>query len=234
MFFQALQYFKFLLHSRNQHGVHSPFVYRLVTQCLYAKLDAVSLASYRKIQKESLLEKGTKGANYSFKKASILMQLCQYFKPKTVLEIGSFLGSSTSAIQISTTDASITTLEENAETAHIAKKIYVQQQYKHINFLEGDSSKTLPKVTQSQSYDLISFGEQDTQKEMIRSFENCLSAIHNDTVFVVNAIYQSKEMIAVWEYIKAHPKVRVTVDVFECGIVFFRKEQEKEHFKIRV
>jgi len=41
-------------------------------------------------------------------------------------------------------------------------------------------------------------------------------------------------MIAVWEYIKAHPKVRVTVDVFECGIVFFRKEQEKEHFKIRV
>ena len=36
------------------------------------------------------------------------------------------------------------------------------------------------------------------------------------------------------ELIKKHPKVTVTVDLFYFGIVFFRKEQAKEHFKIRV
>jgi hypothetical protein len=37
-----------------------------------------------------------------------------------------------------------------------------------------------------------------------------------------------------WSTIKKHPKVTVTVDVFHYGIVFFRREQSKEHFKIRV
>jgi len=41
-------------------------------------------------------------------------------------------------------------------------------------------------------------------------------------------------MKSAWSEIKKHPKVTVTVDIFYWGIVFFRKEQEKEHFKIRL
>jgi hypothetical protein len=37
-----------------------------------------------------------------------------------------------------------------------------------------------------------------------------------------------------WEEIKAHPKVTVTIDTFQWGIVFFRKEQRKEDFFVRV
>jgi hypothetical protein len=36
-----------------------------------------------------------------------------------------------------------------------------------------------------------------------------------------------------WETIKNHPKVTVTIDTFQWGLVFFRKEQPKEHFVIR-
>jgi len=35
-----------------------------------------------------------------------------------------------------------------------------------------------------------------------------------------------------WEIIKKHSKVSVTIDTFQWGIVFFRAEQEKEHFII--
>ena len=34
-------------------------------------------------------------------------------------------------------------------------------------------------------------------------------------------------------YIKKHPKVTVTIDTFQWGIVFFRIEQVKENFIIR-
>ena len=36
-----------------------------------------------------------------------------------------------------------------------------------------------------------------------------------------------------WEIIKKHPKVTVTIDTFQWGIVFFRSEQVKEDFIVR-
>jgi hypothetical protein len=41
-------------------------------------------------------------------------------------------------------------------------------------------------------------------------------------------------METAWEMIKKHPKVTVTIDTFQWGLVFFRREQHKEHFIIRV
>jgi hypothetical protein len=41
-------------------------------------------------------------------------------------------------------------------------------------------------------------------------------------------------MTQAWEEIKADPMVRVTVDLFFVGLVYFRVEQVKEHFRLRV
>ena len=49
-----------------------------------------------------------------------------------------------------------------------------------------------------------------------------------------NVDHQSKENENTWKIIKKHPKVKVTIDTFRLGIVFFRDQQEKEHFVIRV
>jgi len=37
MRFRFISYLKFLMASTNQHGVHSPFVFKYVTKCLYSK-----------------------------------------------------------------------------------------------------------------------------------------------------------------------------------------------------
>jgi hypothetical protein len=44
----------------------------------------------------------------------------------------------------------------------------------------------------------------------------------------------SKSMTEAWDIIKQHPQVTVTIDTFFWGVVFFRKEQLKEHFVIRL
>jgi hypothetical protein len=41
-------------------------------------------------------------------------------------------------------------------------------------------------------------------------------------------------MTEAWETIKRHPEATITIDSFFWGLVFFRKEQTKENFKIRV
>jgi hypothetical protein len=36
-----------------------------------------------------------------------------------------------------------------------------------------------------------------------------------------------------WEQVKAHPRVTVTIDLYNMGLVFLRSEQAKEHFVLR-
>jgi hypothetical protein len=57
---------------------------------------------------------------------------------------------------------------------------------------------------------------------------------HNETILIITGIYASKESLTLWKEIKKREEVRVTIDVFHCGLVFFRREQVKEHFKIRI
>ncbi len=58
--------------------------------------------------------------------------------------------------------------------------------------------------------------------------------IHNNTVVLINSIHGNKYMETQWEDLKKTEQIRVTVDLFYCGLVFFRKEQAREHFKIRI
>jgi hypothetical protein len=57
---------------------------------------------------------------------------------------------------------------------------------------------------------------------------------HNNTMILVKNIHQNKENTDIWELMKANEKVTVSVDMFLCGVLFLRKEQAKEHFKIRI
>ncbi|PQJ77922.1 hypothetical protein [Polaribacter porphyrae] len=67
--FRFISYLKFLLESKNQHGVHSPFVFDFVTKGLYQKLPKnMGLSQYERLE---LLSK---------KEQKILSKTINYFK----------------------------------------------------------------------------------------------------------------------------------------------------------
>ncbi|MEE9407255.1 MAG: class I SAM-dependent methyltransferase [Polaribacter sp.] len=258
MLYQQIEYIKFLLKSSNQHGVHSPFVYQLVTKCFYKKTDHNFWNSFLKIRyhlldnKKSIkvtdfgsgskvfkndereVSKIAKVAGISNKKAKLLIRLVHFFQPKSVLEIGTSLGLGTSAIKIGNNNTKITTLEGCSETSTIAQELFIKNNFKSIDVHSGDFKETLPKAVINNKFDFIYFDGNHTKKATLEYFETCLQTINNNSVWVFDDIYWSKEMKETWLEIKAHPKVTVTVDVFYFGIVFLRNEQAKEHFKIRV
>tara|TARA_R110002049_G_scaffold80907_2_gene205699 strand:- start:1151 stop:1633 length:483 start_codon:yes stop_codon:yes gene_type:complete len=57
---------------------------------------------------------------------------------------------------------------------------------------------------------------------------------HNNTVIFIDNIHKTKQTEMLWKKIKNLDTITVTVDLFYCAIVFFRKEQAKEHFNIRI
>ncbi|TDP60735.1 O-methyltransferase [Flavobacterium dankookense] len=259
MFQIAKSYLKFLYNSKNQHGVHSPFVFDLVTKCFYDKTkyhDYQSLSEYRKFLLKSKttievtdfgagsrvfksnkrqISKIAKTAGISPKRAELLFRITKYFQPDTILEIGTSLGLATSALSLGNSNAKITSLEGCPKTSEVA--ITLLQKFGFFNARVETTEFSSYLKTQQLTTDkrqLIYFDGNHSKKATLEYFELLLPTITNETVWIFDDIHWSKDMEEAWETIKNHPKITVTIDTFQWGIVFFRAEQEKEHFTIRV
>ncbi|WP_277012110.1 O-methyltransferase [Flavobacterium lindanitolerans] len=248
-------YLKFLWNSNNSHGVHSPFVFDLLRKCFYDKNEYTEYTLLKKYRESLLQNKNTievtdfgagsrvfksntrainqiaQNAGISGKDARLLFRIVNYFKPKTILEIGTSLGLATSALAFGNPKAQITSLEGCPETAKIAR-----QQFDKFDLgIDSVVSKfeSYLQTEKSDSYDFIYFDGNHSKKATLQYFDSLLSTAHNETVWIFDDIHWSADMEEAWEIIKKHPKVTVTIDTFQWGLVFFRREQEKEHFILR-
>jgi predicted O-methyltransferase YrrM len=254
--FQIIAYIKFLFASTNEHGVHSPFVYDLITKCFYNKS---SLPVYNQLKQYradllannnhitvtdfgagSRVFKGSKRqisaiaktAGITTNRAQLLARLTQYFNFKHVLELGTSLGLASSSVAFANTKTSITTLEGCPETSAIARAQFKAHQLQNINSITTDFSGYLS--TNTQSYNLVYFDGNHQKEATLSYFNTLVQNATNDTVFIFDDIHWSKDMEDAWTTIKDHPKVTVTVDTFYWGFVFFRAEHKhKEHFIVR-
>lgn len=258
MLFQIKSYFKFLGKSSNQHGVHSPFVFDLVTKCFYDKTKFPQysiLKNYRNslLQNHDTIEvtdfgagskvfqsntreiaKIAKTAGITNRNAKLLLRVVNYFQPETILEIGTSVGLATSALSLGNPKATITTLEGCPETSKVAKSEFDKFGLANINPIVTEFNNYLGSESRkSEIVNLIYFDGNHQKDATLNYFEMLLPAITNDSVWIFDDIHWSEEMEQAWEIIKENPKVTVTIDTFQWGFVFFRKEQEKEHFIIR-
>lgn len=255
--FQIIAYIKFLFTSTNEHGVHSPFVYDLITKCFYNKktlsvynqlqqyradlfankdhIEVTDFGAGSRVFKSSKRQISAiaKTAGITTKRAQLLARLAQYFNFNQVLELGTSLGLASSAIAFANPKTNITTLEGCPETAAIARTQFKTHQLHNINSVTTDFSDYLS--TNTQDYDLVYFDGNHQKDATLAYFNTLVQQATNDTVYIFDDIHWSKDMEDAWATIKNHPKVTVTIDTFYWGFVFFRGENKhKEHFIIRV
>lgn len=69
--------------------------------------------------------------------------------------------------------------------------------------------------------------------DYLDKFNETLPKAHPGTLLIFEGIYQNKQHKTNWKLIIANEEVRVSIDLFYIGLVFFRQGQAKEHFKIR-
>lgn len=184
------------------------------------------------------ISKIAKTAGISATRAELLFRIVHYFQPSTILEIGTSLGLATSALALGNPKAKITTLEGCPNTLATAKKIAENSNFQipnsKVEFVNTEFYSYLKNFQlQTSNFQLIYFDGNHTQEATLDYFDLLLPTITNDTVWIFDDIHWSVDMEAAWERIKNHPKVTVTIDTFQWGLVFFRTEQEKEHFTIR-
>lgn len=257
MIYQIFSYLKFIWTATNHHGVHSPFVYKFVTECLYDKSNYEAYSAIQSYRKELISDKTTiaisdfgagsrvftsnkrtvsdiaKYSGSSLKKAKILFRITKYFKPESILELGTSLGIATFALSIGNEGRRVMSIEGCANISKFAAKRLSDYEVDNVTIQNGTFGHIIAQFTK-QIFNLVFVDGHHSRAATLKNFETLLPYVDNDTVFIFDDIYWSKEMTEAWEEIKSHQRVTVSIDCFHLGIVFFRREQAKEHFKIRV
>jgi predicted O-methyltransferase YrrM len=254
--FKAVSYLNYFAKRKDEHSIHSPFVFNLYNHVVKDNRQFYSFGAIEKARKELLddeheIEKidfGASGKNGKRKISTlaknskspeycrILFRLTDYFGCKKIIEIGTSLGISGSYLYMANKKSQFFTLEGCPNTAKVAKETFGKLKLDKATILIGEfdlnfenSLKTLGNI------DLIFFDGNHTLEATIKYFNIALNYIHNDSVFVFDDIYWSEEMSLAWNEIKNHSKVKITIDLFEIGLVFFREEQmEKQHYVLKI
>lgn len=258
MLYQTKSYFRYLKKAKGAHGVHSPFVFDLMRQVFDTKdrfyaFEAIELIrkqlilDNRKIEindlgagskkgnnKTKTISKIVKSASKPPKYGQLLFRLANYSQVTNALEIGTSLGISTAYLAKARKTAEITTLEGDSNIARIAEENFKKLKLNNVTLIKGNFDNTLPLfLKDKKKLDFVFFDGNHTQKSTLNYFNQCLSKTHNNTIFVFDDIYWSEGMTKAWEDIKTDNRVTTTIDIFQMGIVFFRKELPKQHLVIK-
>ncbi len=245
--------------SGKGHGIHSPFVFDFVKKVLNDKKDYPAYATVEALRKQlqhddTGLEVEDMGAGSGIamqrrKKVStiargiikpkrwaqLLFRIVQYYQPATIVELGTSLGVTTCYLSLASPAGAIITLEGSDPIADKAQKNFSDLLLPNISLVRGNFDHTLPGVLQQLDTVNLGFVDGNHAKEpTLRYFEALLGKINSSSVIIFDDIHWSPEMEEAWEGIKAHPAVRLSIDLFFVGLVFFREDfKVKQHFVIR-
>ncbi len=257
--YQIFSYLKYKLTSKHKkgYGIHSPFLFEFINVILRetsSYYDFEKIEAWRKslCKSKVQIEKELLGAGTSYKKelstissiakkssipgkyGNLLFRIINRYGAKNILELGTSIGISTLYLSLPNSKSKVTTIEGCSNVSKFAKDNFNELEIKNIEVINGSFDDELPKIiSQNENFDLIFFDGNHTKEATLRYFNHCLKAINNNSIFIFDDIYWSKEMTEAWNEIIEHPSITLSIDLHRLGIVFFRKESQKEHFIIR-
>jgi predicted O-methyltransferase YrrM len=257
----AAKFIKYWVTASNGkgHGTHSPFVYDFIEKVLNAKLflpNQLLIENRRKqlagskitievtdfgagsavIKKNKRVVGAMAKSSLKPKKyAEVLAKIVSYYKPNTIVELGTSFGITTSYIASINKDAKVFSFEGDENIAKIATESFVKSEVMNVTLGVGNFDETLPKYIEKQpKLDFVFIDGNHAKEPTLRYFELLKPFLHNNSIIVFDDIHWSKGMENAWDAIKKDALVSETIDLFFIGIVFFRKEQlAKQHFTIR-
>ena len=257
----AFKYLHYLLSASNSkgHGMHSPFVFDFIKNVLNDDRDFYAYQQIEQKRSELLVDKtilnikdlGAGSRTIPFKQRSIesiaksslkpkkfgqlLFRMVNYYQPKTILELGTSLGITSSYLAAAKTDAKVITLEGASEVAAIANKGFQQLGFKNIKLIEGNFDDTLASaIQQLNTIDFAFIDGNHRYEPTVHYFNQILQTSHNKSIIILDDIHWSKEMENAWHYAQNHNAVTATIDLFFIGIVLLNNDfKVKQHFKVR-
>lgn len=256
----SIDFLRHVFTAGNEHDVHSPFVFKLLTEGIYKKDQDPAFKKIENIRKE-LLKNFTElavtdlGAGSSFngipkirtvseitrnfakspRYGRLLFHITQFLKPSVMVELGTSLGISAMYQSAGNPSGKLFTLEGCCETAEYARKNFKQAGFDKIECITGNFNQTFPQLLESvNNVDYIFIDGNHTYEATKQYFLKSKSHVSDQAVLVFDDINWSQGMKRAWKEIKSDEDVTLTLDFFFVGLVFFSTDFSKQDIKLRL
>lgn len=259
-FLRTLKYLNYFFTSRHKkgHGIHSPFVFDLVSRLFRNKTDPQTVLLIEEIRKKNKSDRrnipvldlgaGSVKMKRSQRKVSdiagvspvpekygiLLWSLAAEFGKPCIIEFGTSLGFSTMYMAAGSPGSLIYTMEGSPAIAEIAKENFREAGTVNVRQLVGSFENLIPELRKRAVNPGLVFIDGNHRKIPVTDYFRKMAEIADkNTVIVIDDIHHSTEMEEAWTEIKLHDKVTISIDIFRMGMVFFREGISHSDYVIR-
>jgi predicted O-methyltransferase YrrM len=234
-------------------GVHSPFLfdftrYVILEKNAFYKFDEIEKTRSKLLNNYSVIDIEDFGtAQKKQRKISdiaqkslirpkygrLVFRTINYLKLNNLLELGTSLGISTAYIASTSEKSTCITLEGCKNTAALAVKTFESLKLKNIELITGNIDITLVSALNKLSeVDFVYVDANHSEKATIAYFDTIVPYLSKNAAIIFDDIYWSKGMKNAWKNIISRKEVTSSIDLFQVGVVFFKPELNKKHYKM--
>lgn len=167
----------------------------------------------RKIMKQTAIDS---------RSGQVLAKLAAKYRPRMILELGTGLGISTIYLAGGNPDARLVTIEGSMEIAQRASANFRTAGLKKIELITGTFSEVLPSVLFKADHPLMVVIDGDhREKSLLDNISLLMPVLQDDSIVAVDDIHLSPGMNRAWKKTISMPEVRLSIDLFRMGLLFF-------------
>lgn len=252
---QISRWLKYRRQSITKYRVHSPFLFDLITRVIENRepgqwKEAEQIRKQWSGRTDSIVRHDLGAAvnkqptpvsvgylvrHHAVKKkyGRLLYRLAATVGKGRILELGTSTGISTSYLACAAPESEIYSVEACAATQGIAAQ-HPHLQSPRIHLICSSFNEAIVKFREEGlTFDLIFIDGDHRKESTLRYVEQLLELTYNHTVMIVDDIHWSEDMEEAWSLIKARPEVTLSLDMFQFGVLYFKKELSKQDIILR-
>jgi len=223
---------------RKGFGVHSPFVYNLITKVIEDKNAYYAFEKIEKFRQQLLNDKDlsaiTSRETQSAAYGALLFRMVNFFNCRNVIEIGSSTGVMGLYLAASSrTRCNCWLLDERRGLAQPVREFATAHHLNKLQYIEGDYKTSINVLcAELPAVDLLFINYLSETHTIDELLHECRCLISKHSILILDNIGRDKKMRRVWQSLKQHPQSRIVVDLYGLGIVFFDDRFPKQCYKV--
>lgn len=233
---------------RGGFGVHSPYVFGLITQVIEERSPYYCYEDIELVRKQFLFREEPVGETgrqvvtcelvrrqgITPRQGQLLFRLANHLGAKRLLQVGAGAGLATLYLTAYAKELQCIVLARSAAQASVARSMFEKMKRPSIDLRTGDYTTLLSDVWQQMpEIDLLFFNAPEMGGAAHRAwFASCLRHCTGRTVIVVRGIRADRGMRTFWEEACRQEEVRVSIDLYSLGLLIFNPKLRKKSYKV--